>query len=58
MSVMKVTIHVAGKTFSKLIERAHAGEMVVITRGDVPVAQLVPIAPRAPDANQGRCEGS
>jgi prevent-host-death family protein len=40
---MKVTIHVAKTTLSQLIERAHAGEEVVIVRGDVPVARLVPI---------------
>ena len=41
---MKVTIHAAKTTLSKLIARAHAGEEVVIARGDVPVARLVPIA--------------
>jgi len=40
---MKVTIHAAKTTLSQLIERAHAGEEVVISRGDVPVARLVPI---------------
>lgn len=41
---MKVTIHAAKTTLSKLIERALAGEEIVIARGDVPVARLVPIA--------------
>ncbi len=40
---MKVNVHVAKTTLSKLIERAHAGEEIVIARGDVPVARLVPI---------------
>ncbi len=40
---MKVTVHAAKTTLSKLIERAHAGDDVVIARGDVPVARLVPI---------------
>jgi prevent-host-death family protein len=43
MEAMKVTIHAAKTTLSQLIERAHAGEEVVIARGDVPVARLVPI---------------
>lgn len=41
---MKVTVHAAKTTLSKLIERAHAGEEIVIARGNVPVARLVPIA--------------
>jgi prevent-host-death family protein len=40
---MKVTIQAAGTTLSQLIRRAHAGEEIVITRGDFPVARLVPI---------------
>jgi prevent-host-death family protein len=43
MTIVKVTIHAAKTTLSQLIERAHAGEEVVIARGDVPVARLVPI---------------
>jgi antitoxin (DNA-binding transcriptional repressor) of toxin-antitoxin stability system len=35
---MKVTIHAAKTTLSKLIERAHAGEEILISRGDVPVS--------------------
>ena len=41
---MKVTIHAAKTTLSRLIARAHAGEEVIIARGDVPVARLTPIA--------------
>ena len=54
---MKVTIHTAKTTLSKLIERAHAGEEVVISRGDVPVARLVPIALRAPLRKPGTLQG-
>ena len=38
MKAMKVTIHAAKTTLSQLIERAHAGEEIVIARGEVPVA--------------------
>lgn len=38
-----VTIHKAKTTLSKLIEKASAGEEVIIARGDKPVARLVPV---------------
>lgn len=40
---MKVNIHEAKTTLSRLIALAEAGDEVVIARGDVPVARLVPI---------------
>ncbi len=40
-----VTIHAAKTNLSKLIERACAGEEVIIARGKKPVARLVPIEP-------------
>jgi antitoxin (DNA-binding transcriptional repressor) of toxin-antitoxin stability system len=50
---MKVTIHAAKTTLSRLIERAHSGEEIVIARGDVPVAKLVPIVREAPQRKPG-----
>ena len=44
MMDMKVTVHAAKTTLSKLIARAHAGEEIIIARGKVAVARLVPIA--------------
>jgi prevent-host-death family protein len=41
-----VTIHAAKTNLSKLIERACAGEEVVIARGKTPVVKLVPVGPR------------
>lgn len=42
-----VTIHQAKTTLSRLIAEVEAGEEIVIHRGRVPVARLVPIeAPR------------
>jgi prevent-host-death family protein len=38
-----VPIHKAKTDLSKLIERACAGEDVVIARGDKPVVRLVPV---------------
>lgn len=40
----QVTIHAAKTNLSKLIERACAGEEVVIMRGREPVARLVPVS--------------
>jgi prevent-host-death family protein len=37
------TIHAAKTQLSKLIERAEAGEEVIIARRDKPVVRLVPI---------------
>ena len=41
---MKVPIHEAKAQLSKLIERACAGEPVIIARGKKPMVQLVPVA--------------
>lgn len=46
---MKVTnIHEAKTHFSKLVERAAAGEEIVIGKAGKPVARLVPYAAPAP----------
>lgn len=50
---MQVTIHAAKTTLSQLIERAQAGEEIVIARGDVPVARLVPVRRQAPKRQPG-----
>jgi prevent-host-death family protein len=54
---VKVTIHAAKTNLSKLIEQVHAGEEVVIARGDVPVARLVPIVERLPTRQAGTLRG-
>ncbi len=54
---MKVTVHAAKTTLSKLIERAHAGEEIIIARGTVPVARLVPILDQAPKRRAGTLRG-
>ena len=54
---MKVTIHAAKTTLSRLIERAHAGEEVVIARANVPVARLVPIIEHVPKRRPGTLRG-
>jgi prevent-host-death family protein len=54
---MKVTIHTAKTTLSKLIERARNGEEIIIARGDVPVARLEPIGLKAPLRKPGTLRG-
>jgi len=43
------TIAEAGEKLAELIDRAIAGEGVVITRGGAPVAELRPVAVPAPE---------
>ena len=40
-----VTVHAAKTRLSKLLARVEAGEVIIIARGKIPVAKLVPIAP-------------
>jgi prevent-host-death family protein len=53
-----VTIHQAKTNLSKLIERASAGEEIIIARGSKPVARLVPLGAvkgkRQPGSWKGR----
>jgi prevent-host-death family protein len=48
---MKVNVHDAKTNFSKLLERAHSGEEIIIAKGGKPYARLVPLnieGPRRP----------
>jgi prevent-host-death family protein len=53
-----VDIYEAKTHFSKLVERAVAGEEIVIAKAGLPVAKLVPYnessAPRAPGGWEGK----
>ncbi len=40
-----ITVHTAKTNLSKLIERAEAGEEIIIARGNDPVVKLVPVNP-------------
>ena len=48
-----VTIHQAKTHFSKLIQRALAGEEIIVAKGKEPVAKIVPI----PEARKVRTFG-
>jgi prevent-host-death family protein len=53
-----VTIHTAKTTLSQLIARVEAGEEIVLARGKVPVARLVPYQPPAPKRRFGALRGA
>ncbi len=52
-----VNVHTAKTELSKLLARVEKGEEIVIARGTVPVARLVPIAPAPKKRVPGRYKG-
>ncbi len=50
-----VNIHAAKTHLSRLVDRAAAGEEIVIARAGRPVARLVPPAPRITERRQFGC---
>ncbi len=44
----KVNVHEAKTHLSRLLERAHGGEEIIIAKGGKPYARLCPLEPRAP----------
>jgi prevent-host-death family protein len=59
LGVKKVNVHEAKTHFSKLLERAHAGEEVIIAKGGRPYARLCPLEapkPRQPGLLAGRVD--
>jgi len=53
-----VNVHEAKTHFSKLLDRAHAGEEIILAKAGKPYAKLVPIAPRErPERKPGRFAG-
>jgi prevent-host-death family protein len=49
---MQVTIPEASRRLAQLIRSAQAGDEIVISEGDTPVARLLPIAPVAAAAGK------
>lgn len=52
-----VTIHTAKTTLSQLLARVEAGEEIVLARGKMPIAKLVPYQPVAPKRQFGVLRG-
>jgi prevent-host-death family protein len=51
------TIHMAKAHLSSLVDRACAGEDIVISRGKPPVVRLVPTGPEGPRRTFGAMKG-
>jgi prevent-host-death family protein len=54
-----VNVHEAKTHFSKLLERAHGGEEIVLAKAGKPYARLVPLEsaqPRVPGIAEGRLD--
>ena len=54
---MLINVHEAKTQFSKLLERAHAGEEVILSKAGKPYARMMPLAPAAPKRQRGRVKG-
>lgn len=52
-----INVHDAKTHFSRLLERAHAGEEIVLSKAGKPYARLVPLATTAPQRRPGRVKG-
>ena len=52
-----VNVHAAKTHFSRLVDRAAAGEEIIIAKGKEPVARLQPIAPSQPRRLAGSMKG-
>jgi prevent-host-death family protein len=52
-----VNVHEAKTPFSRLLERAHAGEEIVLAKAGKPYARLMPLAPAPPRRQPGRLAG-
>jgi prevent-host-death family protein len=57
MQTIQVNIHEAKTNLSKLIQRALAGEEVIIARDNVPVVKLTPLPEEKPKRQLGIAEG-
>jgi antitoxin (DNA-binding transcriptional repressor) of toxin-antitoxin stability system len=52
-----VTIHAAKTTLSQLLAHVEAGEEIVLARGKLPIAKLVPYHPVVPKRQFGALRG-
>ena len=57
MSTEIVNVHAAKTNLSRLLERAEAGEEIVIGRAGKPIAKLVPYVPERPKRTFGALQG-
>jgi prevent-host-death family protein len=55
--VKTVNVHEAKTHLSRLLDRAHAGEEIVIAKSGEPYARLMPLPDRAPKRRFGTLKG-
>jgi prevent-host-death family protein len=55
--VATISVHIARAEFSRLIERAIAGEEIVITRRGKPAVRLMPVEESRPRRKPGTLKG-
>ena len=48
MLMKTINVHEAKTHFSALLDRAHAGEEIIVAKAGTPYARLVPLAPETP----------
>lgn len=53
-----INVHEAKTHLSRLLERAHAGEEIVLAKAGRPYARLVPLRREKPKRQPGRLKGS
>ena len=54
---MMINVHDAKTQFSKLLERAHAGQEIILAKAGKPYARMVPLAAAATKRKRGRVQG-
>jgi prevent-host-death family protein len=52
-----VNVHEAKTHLSRLLDRAHAGEEIIIAKGGKPYARLLPLQQREPKREAGTLRG-
>lgn len=53
-----INVHEAKTHFSRLLERVHAGEEIIIAKAGKPYAKLVPLEPKMSERTPGIAEGA
>jgi prevent-host-death family protein len=54
---MLFNVHDAKTQFSKLLERAHSGQEIILAKAGKPYARMMPLAPAASQRQRGRVKG-
>jgi prevent-host-death family protein len=53
-----INVHEAKTHFSRLLDRAHAGEEIILAKGGKPYARLMPLPSPPAQRQPGRLKGS